>query len=147
MSGRFLGDVLKPLSLGCEEDLRLFLLGKARFPENATLTIRVTTETKIIPGSFQPVRLVNAGNERFEVFKLYVSGIEYMLCVGPDIPEGVRVTAATTPPDHCIMLTPDAMTMARKLFTEHLNKSKMSAGMKTTLEEIRQIKSKTSSRE
>jgi hypothetical protein len=141
---KMFGKDIEPTALGCEEGLRLFLLGKAEFPKNATLTISIAADKKIMPGACLPLRAHTPPEDKFAAFKFYVSGIEYLLCVGETIPEGFRISSATDPPG-LIVLTPDVQKLAKELFTLHLNEGKLSQGMKATLKEIHHKRSKPES--
>jgi hypothetical protein len=127
-------------------ELRRFLQRKAQFPQDVVLLICVAAGKKVIPGTFNPVHLENVGGDPYEVFKLYVSGIEFTLCVGKNIPIGLRLASATSQHE-IITVALGAQDIARQLFTTHLKGGRPSDGMKNTLAEIAQMRSETSSSE
>jgi hypothetical protein len=140
------GEVLIPLALGCEEQLRQYLHGDAPFPtRDVALVVSVSNAEKVLPGTVQPQYSVNSKEEPFELFKAYVSGIEFTLCVG-EIPEGIMLISATKEP-YLICTTPNAQAMAEEVFRKQLKSGKMSIGMKVTMKEISAVRSKLPSKE
>jgi hypothetical protein len=143
------GEVLTPLVLDCEEELRQYLHGDCPFPRNvAALIVSVSNAQKVptgavLPGEVEDVKDLQKGC-RYKTFATYVSGIEFTLWVG-QVPDGIMYASAANPP-HWIRVSPNAQAMAEYVFRKHLKNGKMSAGTQRTMKEISAIRSKSSFR-
>jgi hypothetical protein len=87
------------------EQLRLFLLGKNKFPEHMTMHVTVLPPPVKMISAHLPTRGVSSG---FRSYCLYVPGIDFRLCVGKTIPIELRRTCLYHGASHPIVMAAEA---------------------------------------
>jgi hypothetical protein len=120
-----------------EEPLRKWLMDEDSFPRNMVIMICIPPTSKAFAGTYGPRGWKNLP---YHVYRFYVPGIEFTLCVGRQIPKDVVATCSQNSSENFVFSSPDVVKNAKDAFRYLRRESRVSPKLKVSLEQFRATK-------
>ena len=125
-------DPVPQIDLGIyQEPIRQFLHGEAEYPKDVVLLAGIWPVEPVPIGVYLPVTESATG---FDLFRFYMAGFEFALCIGERVPPDVKQLCCHTSSQRIVIVSKKPNYHAANRFKQGVGGASMSQGLKKLLQ-------------